>query len=61
MKPSIGQYCYRLRGRFYRIYRYVEVNRHSSSAEPVISEPSFSDPQEARRRVYQLNGWNYNK
>lgn len=30
-------------------------------AEPVDDEPLYSNREEARRRVYELNGWNFNK
>ena len=61
MKPKVGQYFYMPRGRNFRIYRYNHVSETTSSASPVNSEPYFSNREEARRRVYELNGWRYRK
>lgn len=59
MKAKVGQYYYTPRGRFFRIYRYDSVTSTGSSASPAPNEPLFSDREEARKRVYELNGWNY--
>lgn len=59
MKKKVGQYHYALRGNSYRIYRYVSVSDTGSCATEVMGEPSFTDPEQARRRVYELNGWAY--
>lgn len=58
-RPKVGQYHYALRGRFFRIYRYTSVTDSGTTATPVMEEPLLSDREQARRRVYQLNGWNY--
>lgn len=58
-RPRVGQYHYSLRGRCFRIYRYTMVTETAASSEPVITEPSFTDPEAARHRVYELNGWKY--
>lgn len=60
-QPRVGQYFYTLRGRWFHIYRYVEVNGFGSSASPVDGEPTFLDREQARKRVYELNGWRYVK
>lgn len=57
MKPKVGLYHYERRGRGYRIYRYTYVDENTASAAVVVGEPEFSDPEQARRRVYELNGW----
>lgn len=54
-----GQYHYSIKGRFYVIYRCVAATAHSSESEAVSGEPQFTDPQAARRRVYELNGWRW--
>lgn len=59
MIPKTGQYYYTLRGRFFRIYRYDSVTGTGSIASPVQEEPLFSDREQARKRVYELNGWIY--
>ncbi len=59
MKPKIGQYYYIPRGRFFRIYRYVDVSPNGCSGSPVYEEPLYENKEDARKRVYQLNGWKY--
>lgn len=59
MKPKIGQYYYIPRGRFFRIYRYVDVSPDGCSGSPVCEEPLYENKEDARKRVYQLNGWKY--
>lgn len=60
MKAKVGQYYYTPRGHFFRIYRYDSVTDTGSTASPVQEEPLFSDREQARKRVYELNGWKYN-
>lgn len=59
MKPKVGQYCYMPRGRVFRIYRYDFVSATASTLAAVPEEPVYYDREEARRRVYELNGWRY--
>lgn len=59
MKPKVGQYFYIPRGQCFRIYRYDSVTASGTTASPVPDEPSFYNREEARKRVYELNGWNY--
>ena len=59
MKPKVGQCYYALHGRGYRIYRYDYVGETVSTAAPVSDEPIYWDKEEARKRVYELNGWRY--
>lgn len=59
MAYKVGQYHYVLRGRFFRIYKCTSVSDTGSSSSLVIGEPSFTDRELARQRVYQLNGWKY--
>lgn len=59
MKPIVGQYYYAPRGRGFRIYRYTMVADGFRSASPVSDEPIFFDREEAKKRVYELNGWRY--
>ena len=54
-KPQVGQYHYVLRGKLYIIYRYESVTAHGSSSSP--TDESYDNREEARRRVYELNGW----
>lgn len=61
MKPKVGQCYYAPRGRGFRIYRYTSVTATTSTASPVPDEPIYFDREEVRKRVYQLNGWNFNK
>lgn len=54
-----GQYHYTPCGRQFRIYICTEANEQGNSSSPVYSEPFFNDREQARKRVYELNGWNY--
>lgn len=60
MTPKVGQYHYEPRGRGFRIYRYYAVTESSCAAYPVPDEPIYRNREEARKRVYELNGWKYN-
>lgn len=55
MKFKKGQYLYRPSGRNFRVYLQVDDNR----IEQVINEPCYFTREEARKRVYELNGWRY--
>ncbi len=57
MKPEVGQYSYVLRGRGFRIYRCVKATESGYTALPVPGERTYSRREDARRRVYELNGW----
>ncbi len=59
MKPQIGQYYYAPRGRFFRIFRCDNVSAGGYTGVPVMSENLCDNPEQARKRVYQLNGWTY--
>lgn len=59
MKPKVGQYYYAPHGRFFHIYRWECVTETGGAASPVPDEPRFINREEARKRVYELNGWNY--
>lgn len=59
MKPKVGQYYYTIYHSMYRIYRYDVVCPAGSISSLVTDEPIFSNPEEARKRVYELNGWKY--
>lgn len=54
-----GQYMYKLHGSQYRIYQCDFNNGVNSSYIEVVSEPFFTNPEDARKRVYELNGWEY--
>ena len=53
--PKIGQYEYDRRGRGYRIYRVDSVSENGYTAS--ATEEYYFDREEARRRVWQVNGW----
>ncbi|MBD5267972.1 MAG: hypothetical protein HDS41_07365 [Bacteroides sp.] len=59
MKPKIGQYYYAPRGRFFRIFQCDHVSETGYTGTPVMTENLCNTAEQARRRVYQLNGWNY--
>lgn len=53
-----GEYHYARRGQVFRIYVCVESTPESEVSRPAGDEDYF-DREEARRRVYELNGWKY--
>lgn len=58
--PVKGQYSYHVQGRHFRIYRITRCTTGPScyvEEDPVPTEPYYLTEAEARRRVYQLNGW----
>lgn len=59
IKKSIrpGQCYYEPYGRGYRIYRCVANSDCGFVARPVEGEPTYRDREEAKSRVYELNGW----
>lgn len=57
MNLKVGQYFYAPRGSIFRIYR-VDYNDGITSASSPTGE-SYNTSEEARRRVYELNGWKY--
>lgn len=59
MNAKVGQYFYTPHGNAFRIYRYDRVTAGATSASPVNEQPFFYDREEARKRVYELNGWKY--
>lgn len=59
MKPKVGQYYYTISNNKYRIYRYTHADENGALASPVSGEPLYPNPEEARKRVYELNGWKY--
>ena len=59
MNPKVGMCFYTRRGTGWCIYRYTMVNGTASCADPLPDEPIYFDREEARKRVYQLNGWRY--
>lgn len=59
MKSRVGQYYYVLhRGRFV-IYICTYDDGNTSTGERVSQEPLFFNREDARKRVYELNGWKY--
>lgn len=54
-----GEYSYSPHGRQFRIYICTQSDEHGSMSSPVRTEPFFNDREQARKRVYELNGWNY--
>ena len=58
-KPKVGEYSYRLDGRNFRIQICDYSQGGVTTFSPVRDEPLYNDREEARRRVYELNGWNY--
>lgn len=53
--PKVGQYEYSRRGNCWKIYQVVDVNLYGYHSSPIGEY--FHDVEEARARVWQLNGW----
>lgn len=58
MKMKVGQYYYQRRRDGFQIYRCQSVCKSGHSGDCVSGEFYF-DSEEARRRVYELNGWKF--
>lgn len=57
-----GEYSFRLYEGKYRITRVESVNPEGGCTFGfVASEPPLSTAEEARRRIYELNGWDTSK
>lgn len=54
-----GEYRYHPCGKDFRIYRCTYADGKGAISEPVPGEPLYANREEARRRVYELNGWKY--
>lgn len=61
IQPKVGKCYYTPYRDGYRIYRWQYVSALSISAIPVKDEPIYYDREGVRKRVYELNGWNFNK
>lgn len=51
-----GEYYYTIKGKWYAIYRKEEYRNGISSGTFIEGN---LDREEARKKVYQLNGWDY--
>lgn len=55
-----GLYCFRMgRNGFWEIRQYVNVRDNGYGLCKVPGERFHVDREEARKRVYELNGWKY--
>lgn len=52
MAPDTAKYYYRIHGNHYDICE-------KATGQRVAGEPVYYSREQARRRVYQLNGWRY--
>lgn len=61
MRPKAGQYRYFPRGREYVICLCERYDERTGNGEArvVWGEPAYRVEEDARRRVYELNGWKY--
>lgn len=55
---KIGEYSYTPYGRSFRIYVCTYISNGGSQHSPA-DEPLYHNREEARKRVYELNGWKY--
>ncbi len=56
---KVGEYSYSICGCHYRIYVCNYSDGKIETSSPVRNEPLYRDREAARKRVYELNGWNY--
>lgn len=58
---KVGQYTYMMRGSFWRIYVCTHHNPENGSCahSPVDGEKEYTNMEDARKRVFELNGWTY--
>ena len=56
---KVGEYSYSIHGRNYRICVCDYSDGKIQTSSPVRNEPLYIDREEARKRVYELNGWKY--
>lgn len=56
---EVGQYIYFLRFSQFRIYQCDYNDGKICTYTPVVNEPFYNDKESARKRVYELNGWDY--
>lgn len=58
---KVGQYKVSLHHGSWAIYRITHVSDMGYSMQPVLDEPEFPYDRrdDAIRRMYQLNGWEY--
>ncbi len=61
MEPKVGQYHYVYRGNSYVIYRCERSTEKGCLISARTDEPVFRDREQARKRVYELNGWRSKK
>lgn len=54
-----GEYSYQPHGRQFRIYVCTYADGRTTMSDPVRDEPFYNNREDARRRVYELNGWKY--
>lgn len=52
-----ARFSYRLQGKMYRIYEWKHEPNGSSIGR--FTDEYFFSKEEAAKRVYELNGWNY--
>ena len=56
---KVGEYNYAIHGRHFRIYQCDYSDGKVTTSKSVANEPNYNDREAARKRVYELNGWNY--
>lgn len=57
IKNKVGQYYYAPRRKWFAIYQTTFVGNGVTTARPTGEE--YATREEAKKRVYELNGWNF--
>ncbi len=61
MIPKTGQYYYAYYRGGFAIFRCTHADEKGYAGERVLNELASRDREAIRKRVYELNGWKYNK
>lgn len=55
-----AQYYYRIHGSIFEICRSTHIDGDVAFGTRVPGEKTYSNREDAKKRVYELNGWNNN-
>lgn len=59
MTPKKGEYYYHYYKGGYAIFKCTSSENGNYAGEKVWEEKVYHDPKQAKKRVYELNGWEY--
>ena len=59
MIPKTGQFYYTFYKGGYAIFKCTSSENGHYAGERIWEEKTYRDPKKAKKRVYELNGWEY--